>query len=57
MGQESNPLPPLNFSPPSFRESPPPFNPETFQPPPYFLKFWLESQTPPLERGVPTMIK
>ena len=49
--QESNP-PLLKFSPPSFRESPPPsFNPEIFQPPP-LSKFWLESQPPlPLERG------
>ena len=51
---------PLKFSLSSFRESPP-FNPEIFQtlPPPAFLKFWLESQIPPLERGVggsvPTM--
>ena len=42
------PLTPLKFSPPSFRENPP-FNQEIFQTPP-FLKFWLESQTPPLER-------
>ena len=46
---EIQPPPPLQFSRPSFRESPP-FNPEIFQTPP-FLKFWLESQPPPLERG------
>ena len=43
--------PPLKFLPPSFSESSP-FNPEIFQPPPPpFLKFWLESQIPFLERG------
>ena len=46
------PPPPLKFSPPLFQGKPP-FNPEIFQPPspPPFLKFWLESQSPPLYKG------
>ena len=49
------PLSPLEISTPSFRESPL-FNPEIFQLPPPFLKFWLESQRPLKGGGgVPTM--
>ena len=38
--------PPLAIFTPLFQGKPPPFNSEIFQTPP-FLKFWLESQTPP----------
>ena len=49
--------PPLKFLSPSFSESPPYLIQKFFTP---LLKFWLESQTTPLERvgrGVPTMWK